>query len=265
MDREHIKKLAENPDFIPGIYNYCDRWCERCPFTSRCMNYALSEEQFSKPEARDIRNKLFWEKLSEAFRVTRELLEEALQDQGITLDDIDLESVQEKERVKQQSVDDHVCSRTAKAYGKMVDTWFDSEKDLFEEQRHKFRTRVGFDYPGTDAIEEAAGFEDTVKIIRWYQHQIYAKTMRAVSGKIDEDLTGLEEDLPKDSDGSAKVALIGIDRSIAAWMKLRAYLSEHKDDIIDLLVHLDRLRKNTEKIFPDARSFVRPGFDELAP
>jgi hypothetical protein len=26
MDKEYIKKLAENPNLIPGIYNYCDRW-----------------------------------------------------------------------------------------------------------------------------------------------------------------------------------------------------------------------------------------------
>ncbi len=27
----------QEADFIAGIYNYCDRWCERCPATSRCM------------------------------------------------------------------------------------------------------------------------------------------------------------------------------------------------------------------------------------
>lgn len=261
MDKEHVKKLAENPDFIPGIYNYCDRWCERCPFTSRCMNYALSEEQFSEPEAQDIRNKLFWQRLSEAFRVTRELLEEALEEQGINLKDLNLEAAQEEERVKHQTADHHECSLAAKAYGGIVENWFDSAKDLFEEKRDDLRTQVRFDLPNTDVIEEATGFEDTIEIVRWYQHQIYVKTMRAVSGKIDERSLMLDEDLPKDSDGSAKVALIGIDRSIAAWLELRTYLPERKDDIIDLLVHLDRLRKKIEKFFPDARSFVRPGFD----
>ena len=34
---------AERDDqgFIPGVYNYCDRWCERCPFASRCRSYAM--------------------------------------------------------------------------------------------------------------------------------------------------------------------------------------------------------------------------------
>ena len=26
--------------FIVGIYNYCDRWCEACQFTSRCRSFS---------------------------------------------------------------------------------------------------------------------------------------------------------------------------------------------------------------------------------
>ncbi len=31
MEKERLKMLAEDPRFIQSIYNYCDRWCERCP------------------------------------------------------------------------------------------------------------------------------------------------------------------------------------------------------------------------------------------
>jgi hypothetical protein len=30
--------------FIVGIFNYCDRWCERCEFTSRCRVFADGAE-----------------------------------------------------------------------------------------------------------------------------------------------------------------------------------------------------------------------------
>jgi len=46
MNKEDLLKLAKNDQFISGIYNYCDRWCERCSFTSRCMNFAMADEQF---------------------------------------------------------------------------------------------------------------------------------------------------------------------------------------------------------------------------
>jgi hypothetical protein len=33
--------------FIIGIFNYCDRWCERCRFTGRCRMFAdLAECEF---------------------------------------------------------------------------------------------------------------------------------------------------------------------------------------------------------------------------
>jgi hypothetical protein len=60
MKKEDIKKLARNNKFIPGICNYCDRWCERCLFTSLCMNFARSREYATDPEASDITNEKFW-------------------------------------------------------------------------------------------------------------------------------------------------------------------------------------------------------------
>jgi hypothetical protein len=68
--------------------------------------------------------------------------------------------------------------------------------------------------------------------------------------------------LPKDSDGSAKVALIGIDRSIAAWRLMQLSLTERDNSIVPLILQLERLRHRLEKSFPDARGFIRPGFDE---
>ena len=48
MDKNNIVKIAQNSQYIEGIYNYCDRWCERCPMTSRCLNYAITEENLCK-------------------------------------------------------------------------------------------------------------------------------------------------------------------------------------------------------------------------
>jgi hypothetical protein len=66
----------------------------------------------------------------------------------------------------------------------------------------------------------------------------------------------------KDSDGSAKIALIAMDRSISAWAGLREALGDDPDGILDLLAQLAAIRRETEKLFPAARAFVRAGFDE---
>ena len=68
----------------------------------------------------------------------------------------------------------------------------------------------------------------------------------------------------RDADGSAKVALIGIDRSLAAWAALRSHFPDQEDAILDFLLRLARIRRQAEKLFPNARAFVRPGFDENA-
>jgi len=86
--------------------------------------------------------------------------------------------------------------------------------------------------------------------------------MRAIRGELRERPEILDE-FPKDSDGSAKVALIAIDRSIAAWGEIRNVFPIRERDILDLIARLDRLRRKVEKEFPDARAFIRPGFDKI--
>src|SRR5262252_2232540 len=78
MRNNDLRKLAANPNFISGIYNYCDRWCERCGFTSRCLLYATEQADPDRndPELHDLGNEKFWQKLREIFRDTAEMIAE---------------------------------------------------------------------------------------------------------------------------------------------------------------------------------------------
>ncbi|MFP3975357.1 MAG: hypothetical protein ACLFVK_03945 [Dehalococcoidia bacterium] len=114
---------------------------------------------------------------------------------------------------------------------------------------------------GRDPEQEAREINDAGEVVRWYQNFIYAKIMRALEGKLQEPSLDLQG-MPADSDGSAKIALIAIDHSTAAWANLLGHFPEKQDDTLELLVHLHRLRRAFEAVFPDARAFIRPGFDE---
>ena len=95
--------------------------------------------------------------------------------------------------------------------------------------------------------------------------QITVKLVRALEGEDEaKEITEDEEmnDILKDSDGSAKVALIGIDRSVGAWGELQKHFPAQSDSIMNILVHISNLRANIEGLFPNARRFVRPGFDQ---
>ena len=54
---------------------------------------------------------------------------------------------------------------------------------------------------------------------------------------------GEDDDYPKDSDGSAKIALIATDRSISSWGVILKYFPEEEDSILNFLSLLDRIRK----------------------
>jgi len=86
-----FEKNGEDSRYIPGIYNYCDRWCERCSFTSCCLNFEMSEEKFGDLQSIDITNEAFWKKLSETFQETLSMLKEMAEEQGIDLDSFDIE------------------------------------------------------------------------------------------------------------------------------------------------------------------------------
>ena len=250
MNRDRLKKLASDGRFIAGIYNYCDRWCERCPQTSRCLSLSISEEEFSDPEAGDIRNEAFWNKLSGILGETLELLKESAKKWGIQLDT--LGSIQDTENIKAKDVaaENHLLCRAAKKYSQWVEDWFGEKETFF------FEVASG--------AREGVGLEEAIEVIRWYQYFICPKVMRAVRGNIEEKEERCDE-FASDSDGSAKIALIAIDRSIAAWAVIQYYINDGDKEVINIISFLDSLRQAVEETFSKARSFIRPGFDEIAP
>src|ERR1700730_1240850 len=50
---ERLLALAADPNLIPGIYNYCDGRCPRCPFNERCLSLLdardLEAQQLEQP------------------------------------------------------------------------------------------------------------------------------------------------------------------------------------------------------------------------
>lgn len=261
MNKEDIKKLAKNKNFISGIYNYCDRWCERCAFTLRCMNFAMTRQYAHDPEVSDINNEKFWQSLSEIFKTTREMLEESAEEMGIDLDAIDFEEASREQDINDKIVKNHECCRVAKKYAEMVTKFFESEYNPSLRVVGKEETKNAAELQKIDRPDGPATLDEMTEIIFWYQHFIYIKLMRSVHGILGDPPEILAE-FPKDSDGSAKVALIAIDRSMAAWGRMYEHFPAHQEQILSIIKLLDSLRTRVEKIFPEARHFVRPGFDE---
>ena len=129
MDKDELMELAGNPEFISGIYNYCDRWCERCQFTSRCLLYATeqADSDFDDPEVRDINNEKFWKKLQSIFKNTAEMMAQWAAEAGVDLDSIDTEAALEEHKREIDEAKQSELSQAAKRYAMTVETWFKEE------------------------------------------------------------------------------------------------------------------------------------------
>ena len=206
-------------------------------------------------------NEVFWHRLSETLQETMTMLKEMAEERGIDLDSLDLEDSQELENPLEEKPVVHMASHMAKTYIDTVEKWFDENVYIFEDDARQMAAAYAADPSESQMQEDTVTLIDSVEVIRWYQHQIYVKLQRAIHSSQDEDFE-IQNGFPKDSDGSTKVALIGMDRSISAWGKMTKYFPDQKENILNIITHLDRLRRRTEKKFPAARAFVRPGFDD---
>jgi hypothetical protein len=275
VDKNELIQLAANRDLISGIYNYCDRWCERCPFTARCLVFATEKADgaFDDSEIDDVNNAKFWQKLESTFKQVRQMIVEWAEEEGIDLEALEGEVLLAEREQQREDAKEHRLSLSARRYARMVQEWFEQELAI--------ERSVHDDTTGTvNSAEEDIDVSDAIEVVRWYQFFIPSKIFRALIGF--ERQTSAGEPVPDNvgqaavsaedeelmeisgnhSDGSAKIALIAIDRSLNAWRILQRSLPEKTDSILPMLVKLDRLRQATEAVFPRARDFIRPGFDE---
>jgi hypothetical protein len=190
------------------------------------------------------------------------MVKETAEKMDIDLNSIDLEKAAKHEEQVHKISTEQPYSQAAIEYIKMADNWFESNKETLENKADELKTQIEADIPGAKPVDEALNIKDCLEVIRWYQHQIYIKLCRAASGMIRGELEEIEY-CPEDANGSAKVAIIGIERSIAAWGGLLNQFPQQERVILDLLVKLKGLLRKVEMSFPDARSFARPGFDTV--
>ncbi|MEP6706818.1 MAG: hypothetical protein ABJC05_04835 [Pyrinomonadaceae bacterium] len=262
MRRASLRQLAKNPDLISGIHNYCDRWCERCPFTARCLVYAseTADEEMDDPEVHDINNAKFWQKLESIFKEAGAMLAEWAEEAGVDLDAVEVEENVQRDRREREAVWKDKLSLLAREYAQMVQRWFEEESSV-EHAMHD-------DSGAIDSTEEDVSATEAIEVVRWYQFLIAAKLMRALGGTTEESYEDGDYDstavVQRDADGSAKVALIAINRSESAWRILQRSLPEKTVSILPILGALERMRVSAEATFPNAYDFIRPGFDEAS-
>ena len=252
-EKERYKRtlldLAKNEDLVPGIYNYCDRWCERCTKTQKCLTYLHEQEMKEgvKKENPDEENTNFWEQIRLAWEVTMELIEEDAERLGFDLEDVsDFELPQHIETPLEVK---------AKDYGTKMNKWLEENRGFFAREAEQLVV--------VDDEDSMVKIEDAMEVIQWYYFFIGAKVHRA---HLDlEERKNQTEDVYNvysDNLGSAKIAIIAIERSMNALSVLYSEFKEKEDDILKFLLELTSIKKQLLKTFPGVMEFKRPGFDD---
>ncbi len=249
--KNSLLKLAKSGKFIPGIYNYCDRWCERCTMTARCLNFAqekAAKEDATDPETNDLNNEKFWESLHLSFQVTLELLQEEAQRRGIDLNN--LPDVERKKPAKKP------VEKMADQYSKQMMRWLKENRETLKQKAGQLLLIANND-------ETALQFANAWEVVQWYSVFISAKVHRA-HFDLEERIPEKDDEYSTYSDnlGSAKIALIAIDRSVSALSAMYSVMPGNEDEYLEFLALLSQIKKLMLETFPDAMDFRRPGFDD---
>jgi hypothetical protein len=261
-------------NYIDGVYNYCDRWCERCPLTSRCRQFALEEEL----KRTDDENAAFW-KVFEDLRErdtghAGDFFAEASEDDDEPLLP-DLEPWNSDADEFERIADRDPLAKFAIDYGHRVHDWL---------KQHDPRwTSAEETAESPPESPDAVSLNDALEIIGWYSFQIGVKLSRAISGErelrdygvygpdddaepdpvdeIDEIASVMKDTARMERNGSAKVSLIGVERSLGAWTILRSHYPDQVGAIREFQRMLGRIRRTIDERIPGARTLQRPGFE----
>jgi hypothetical protein len=233
--RKEILELARSPAFVPHIYDYCDMWCGSCPATSRCLLFRIEE----------LRERRSHERRAQS-------LDDEIGD-GIEF----AKAVAEATRTPIAELDVHLADPATAPRAPALGHPLELLARHYAVQAGSFLDSTGLEIP-----EQPPGAQATpLMVIAWYHVLIAAKTYRALVSACDSSRD--PSALRGDASGSAKVALLGIDRSSAAFRELAERDADARID--GLLELLETLRTAIETRFPEARAFVRPGLDPARP
>jgi hypothetical protein len=212
-------------------------------------------------EELDMNNEAFWNRISGTFKQTLNMLKECAKDEGFDIDDIpeeEMQAMQKEMEKKSYAIMEHPLIKHCREYELKANEFMSDEdywKVVAEQIIHE---AVSGRIDEAKAKEQAEGVRECQEIIGWYMFQIEIKFARAFSGKQDDED---HMNLQCDANGSAKVALHGLERTTKAFEYLYK-LTDHKEKYLPILSLLSDIDKMGRREFPNAPLFIRPGFDE---
>lgn len=247
MDEERFLELARDPDHVPGIYSYCDRWCERCDQQSKCLVFAVEQEQKACGEDP-------LESIRSSLGVAQQLLTERMEEFGLDPESLAVEAEGEPEPYK--DIRAHPLVQKAEQYAFGTAAHLEPLQDALVSAAGSFQQKVELGITPNQGLkkEDLEQCRHAVEIILHFRFLICSKIFRALSGMTLQRDGRPDPYCAEDARLSAQVAWKGIQRSIEAWLNLRNAFPGKEAGILEMLLQLDRLRREVEEEFPESAS-----------
>jgi hypothetical protein len=229
-----------NTDRIDLISIYCDGWCARCAYTARCASFAFRQAFGMCGDVKEAIDLVE----GAAGRVIpvpaagSVLVKDPDRDDGEWVAEYCRRRTLREARVRSAPL-----MTMAWTLSRLSSGWLESDGERI--------------LAAGDAV-----LREALEVARRDALLIPVKLARAARGRDDHEHGGRWTDDPVQNDwnGSAKLALISLERSEVAWRLIAQATGETTPAAV--AAQMADLRREAERCFPDARAFVRPGFDE---
>jgi len=255
---------------ISGIYNYCDRWCEKCIYTNRCLLFKLEAEREIKHILRDedkndpdVLAKDLADDFKEAFgQINKFMDEEDEEYEEFENNTIDFEEEEDDESFfKEEIIDaDRPSAFLKKAENPLI---LLSEK-LFKEF-YKYYDLLKTKFPTELDEKNPENFlQQNLDTLGWYTPQIHVKirmcywNKHKLSKTKDPELIEIDQEM---LNVSVRIAFVGIENCISALNNLHQQKLEPGLEIISFFTTIKQIKEMFVAEFPTALTYKPPYFD----
>ena len=236
--------LKSKKTYKPGIFQYCDRWCEKCEHIDECLYYDVNKKFFLSGN----KEFNFWDKIEDVVNLTIDDLGLVSESMGVNLDSFSRRF--SKNNSEETLSEGYLLFEKTEEYSKIVNEWFNSfAKEPLPVNKKDLKHKVSQE----ELAESMQRLTKAIEYIRWYQNFISKKLKKALNSK-HEFKDGFHK-------GFAKVVLVALDRSIESWSSITEHFPGTSDKVSNQLLLLEKIREEVEKEFPFARSYSRDGLD----
>jgi len=207
--------------FIVDVSSFCDRWCARCPLTTRC-------ELFVKNKG---------DRHTTTLESRLDLLEQ-------------VEMLHAAGRTRSGAI---AHSNESKLPKDLEPSPLAPSPEVARNTSTLQRKRQQARFSANAAVRMA------VETIDHFALFVPVKMLLCL-GTVSREGAGPQQ---SDANGWGKAALLGLERMHAAWKLLVDTHHFSESDVAPFLSEIARMQRNVERAVPNARAFVRPGFDEM--